>query len=128
MNGIASILLVLTLASANTKVVKDDVIVVVVKSSGCKASNLLKQRFKTQTIATQIINNNQQLFILQGDKYPKYIKDHKIKFYPTTMRFIKRADGQYEEKYRFVGSKQIHYILGFLNTGLAEPYCPPGRT
>ena len=96
-------------------IVKDDVVVIIAKSSGCIASDMIRQRFNNTEVKLQVQKNSQVVYVVHGDKHPKYLKAHKVKWYPNTIRIKRGQDGYLRESNRFIGIGTITNIPEFLS-------------
>jgi len=101
--------------STSKDVVKDDIVIIIAKTSGCAASDMIQQRFNSKKIRDKVAVNDQKVYIIHGDKFPKYLQAHKIKWFPTIIRFKKVPNG-YKEQKRFIGLLPTVDILDFLTS------------
>ncbi len=92
----------------------DELVVVLLNREKCGASRAVEQTFKQSILYQQATENGQRIKIYYGNDCPEYIKEHKVRWFPTVLKFEQDETGEWVEKERVIGEKNLNFLLDFL--------------
>lgn len=92
----------------------DEVIVVLLNKGKCGASRVMERVIREPSLLQQATENKQSIHTYYGNDCPEYIKKHKVRWFPTILKFEKDEAGEWVEKERIIGEKNLDFLLDFL--------------
>ena len=92
----------------------DEIVVVLLNRDKCGASRAVEQVLKQPALYQQAKENGQKLKVYYGNDCPDYVKQYKVRWFPTILKFEQDEAGEWVEKERVIGDKNLNFLLDFL--------------
>jgi len=103
----------------------DEVIVVLLNKGKCGASRVMERVIREPSLVQQAAENKQSIHTYYGNDCPDYVKQYKVRWFPTILKFEQDEAGEWVEKERVIGEKNLDFLLDFLGKRRIIQVQPP---